>query len=388
MTVDLVAAPLLLNHHLQRHVELAAVMEITERDGDGWNNVEMIRDYQDVLGDRLLRVRPSAYQYDVWVQDELEFANLIAPDQSMDVVFDTIRDRGLKDLAVDAFEAPDVARTVVGFGAASSQDYGGNIEVSPPVEVGGVRYPYGRIYWGSVRGFAVNEDVQDFFAAQRVQAPFTVDTSWLCVGHIDEVQTIVPDPAAPKGFKLWISDTTAGWALLDAMDPAMKLPKYAPNTVYSTIGDITGSDALRDVNRQAQTDHLDPLLAKMMAELGLDEADVVRIPALFERVDGCAGGLASLMPGTTNLVVVDDEDGAPVLIIADPFLRSDLKDQGSDPLIAAVLDVLPAGVEAVFVDDFAVYHLGIGEVHCGTQTEREPPPTDWWATARHLLETP
>lgn len=388
VTVDLVAAPLLLSHHLQPHVERAIVMEISERVGGDWNNADMLDDYAAVLGDRLTRISASTYDFDVWVQDEFEFASLIAPDQEMDVVFDTLRDRGLRKFAQDALVVPDVARVVVGFGAASSQDYGGNIEISPPVVVAGTHYPYGRIYWGSVRGFAVNSDVQDFFAAQRVQAPFLLDTSWLCVGHIDEVQTIIPDPAAPKGFKLWISDTDAGWALLDAMDPGTPLPKYAGNTAYATIGDITESAALRDLNRQAQTDHLDPMLTTLMAELGLDESDVVRIPALFERVDGCAGGLGALMPGTTNLNVVDDEDGAPVLLIADPFLRADVRDPESDPLIVAVRAVLPDGVEAVFVDDFAVYHLGIGEVHCGTQTEREAPPADWWATARHLLETP
>lgn len=386
LTAHLVSAPLLLDHHLQRHVERAVMMRISEDVGGDWNNEAMVEDYREVFGDRLLTVSPQQYAYDVWLQDEIEFANLVAPDHEADVVFDTIRNRGLRRLAEQQLVAPNVARLEVGKGAATSQDYGGNIEISPPVTVDGVHYPYGRIYWGSVEGYAVNRFVREFFAEQRAQAPFTLDTSWLCVGHIDEVQTIVPDPSAPKGFRLWISDTDAGLALLDAMDPETPLPKYAGSTNYATVGDITGDTALRDLNHKTQADQLDPMLETLRAGLGLDDEDIVRVPSLFERVPGCAGGLASLMPGTTNLVVADDADGEPVVIIADPFLRADLDAPETDPLIAWVQGALDPSVRPVFVDDFEVYHLGIGEVHCGTQTEREPPPPDWWVRARHLLE--
>ncbi len=42
-------------------------------------------------------------------------------------------------------------------------------------------------------------------------------------------------------------------------------------------------------------------------------------------------------------------------------------------------------VEPILVDDFDVYHLGLGEVHCGSNSKREP-SGDWWSSAIHLIE--
>ena len=46
---------------------------------------------------------------------------------------------------------------------------------------------------------------------------------------------------------------------------------------------------------------------------------------------------------------------------------------------------MPDSVQTHYVDDFQVYHLGLGEVHCGTNSLRTP--TDgWWEDAAHLLK--
>jgi protein-arginine deiminase len=41
-------------------------------------------------------------------------------------------------------------------------------------------------------------------------------------------------------------------------------------------------------------------------------------------------------------------------------------------------------MDLVFLDDWEVYHMGLGEVHCGSNVERE---TDnaWWEDAGHLI---
>ena len=54
----------------------------------------------------------ARYGYDVWVQDEFEFATLTSPGHRMDVVIDSIRSdngSGLDNLAEEQWEAPNVA---------------------------------------------------------------------------------------------------------------------------------------------------------------------------------------------------------------------------------------------------------------------------------------
>jgi protein-arginine deiminase len=68
--------------------------------------------------------------------------------------------------------------------------------------------------------------------------------------------------------------------------------------------------------------------------------------------------------------------------MADPFLRTDTRDQASDPLIAFMRTLLPH--ELVFIDDWSTYHMALGEVHCGTNVRRTP-VDPWWINGAALL---
>ena len=88
-----------------------------------------------------------------------------------------------------------------------------------------------------------------------------------------------------------------------------------------------------------------------------------------------------------NLIVANVEEETHVFL-ADPFFRSGTSSdsgQDEDPMIAAVEEMMPAHIDFHFVDDWDVYHMGLGEVHCGTNMTRTP-RDDWWATAGHLLD--
>ena len=61
-----------------------------------------------------------------------------------------------------------------------------------------------------------------------------------------------------------------------------------------------------------------------------------------------------------------------------------MSDQASDPLISHVQDLFPDSMDLVFLDDWEVYHMGLGEVHCGTNVEREV-DNAWWEDAGHLI---
>ena len=121
---------------------------------------------------------------------------------------------------------------------ANSQDSFGNLEVAPPVD----GYPYGRIYYGDwyygSTPDTITSDLTSEFDAQAVQAPFTLDVTFLCVGHVDEYMTFVPDASSPKGFKYLLADVNAGYAFLETLSPSMSLPKYANDHGFSTVGSI------------------------------------------------------------------------------------------------------------------------------------------------------
>ncbi len=381
-TRALTSAPLILNNHMQS-AELVVAMSYTGRSG----NEAFVAGFSDALGESFTPIDLRDYQNDVWVQDELEFATLNSPDHRMDVVIDSIRSTrgGLDDVPEDLFEAPDTAVHTWGSGRATSQDSFGNLEVSPPVTVGGVEYPFGRIYWGTYRGKGVTEELAEFLEDQRVQDPFQVDNSWLCVGHVDEFSSFVPDPTAPKGFRFLYADTRLGRTFLEGVSPETSLPRYRTGHGYATVGDMLDDAALWSANADMQADYLDPNLAIFKAELGLDDADIVLVPGLFEENELCGGDALALIPATVNLVVADIGTGTPQIFLPDPFLRADEDDQASDPFIAAVSALLPTSLDLHWLDDWDWYHLAWGEVHCGSNTQRTP-VRDWWTDAMHLLE--
>ena len=365
------SAPLILNHHLQpaEHVWATSV------NAPGYSNAGFIHAYQQHLGSDFTAVSGSTVGNDVWMQDELEFGTSIGDQgQRLDTVVDSIRNRGLDVFPEARLVGPDVIARTWGIPSqVRSEDSFGNLEVSPPVTVGGVAYPFGRIYYGA----GLSPQLGDFLESQQVQDPFVLDTSWLCVGHVDEYSTFVPDASSPKGFKLLLADVDSAYALLDQLPGSMNLPRYGADHGYPNVSALRGDSALRNLNEDVQDFYLQPLRAKFKAELGLTEADIIDMPTLFEQVPGCGGGLVALTPGMVNLIVANFPGQTTKLFIPDPFFRSNLFDQDSDPVIQYFTDALPAGLEPVYVDDWDVYHLGLGEVHCGSNVERTP--TDvWW----------
>ncbi|MBN2800304.1 MAG: hypothetical protein JXX28_14280 [Deltaproteobacteria bacterium] len=386
-TVALGSAPFQMNHHLQA-AEHLYVMQL-----NGWDmsNASMIAGLTEVVGEDNLTVIPSGgYQQDVWIQDELEFGHLVGMDTEMNMVLDSIRCSNgdcLDDVPEDYLQGPGTALDTYGRKLyTNSLDSFGNLECSPPVTVDGVSYPFGRIYFGGSPSYHPAEELFGVLVDQRVQAPLQPDSTWLCVGHVDEYMAFLPDPASPKGFRFAITDVDAAYAFLEGLDPESALPKYTSTHGYATVGELLDDQALRALNEDAQADYVDPTVALFKAELGLEESDIIRLPLLFEDAGPwCDHTAIALMPGLVNLAVWNPEGGGTHLLIPDPFFRSDLADQSTDPLIAAFDALMPAGSETHYLDDWDVYHEMMGEVHCGTNIRRAP-AGDWWTEAAHLME--
>ena len=386
-----VAAPMLVNHHL-------LTAEATWAGFDSSVSSSVPDAFVDVMGEDLATAVPvGRYGGDIWVQDEVE---LVTANQSdtvrTDIVIDSIRSgnhRGLDDFAEDMLAGDEIAIHTWGSGRPASQDSFGNLEATPPITVDGVEYPFGRIYygkWASETGGTdeMTADLRAALVAQTVQAPIELNVGFLCVGHVDEFISFLPDPEAPKGFWLVVADTTLGQAFVDAQDPARELTLYKNTHGYATVGAMQADDALRAYNEDLMRDGIEPSLAVLMAEAGLDEGDVLRLPALFEEVGWCWGTAVSLIPGTVNMAVLPLPDGSVHVIMADPFFRPKTDDVSTDPMVAEIEALLPDHLIPHWADNWYTLHALMGEVHCGSNVRRSPMPGTAARAYSMLLETP
>lgn len=401
------ASPLMLNHHLQQS-EHTWVLDVSDG-GAGFNNRHMIETFTEVLGDEFTAIPGGPYGFDVWVQDEIQIGFLNSGESRTDLIIDSIRDRGLDnfpEVGIVGSELsnngqpltrinPGVVAETWGTGFPNSLDSFGNLEVSPPTTVDGLEYPFGRAYYGGDSSLHPTEELTDFLASQKIQKPFMPDTTWLCVGHIDEVTSTVPAAGTERGWKFVMAHVPTAYEILDAMDEGIQLPRYAPGQngpnggghSIGSVGEWVNDNALRQHNLEIQEDILDPMEALFREELNLSDDDIVYMPSTFERVPGC--GDAALIPGMVNLIVTNRGDRHDVFL-ADPYTRQDydLDDpdasQGDDPFIAWIEDNFPEELDFHFVDNWSTYHMALGEVHCGTNMMRTP-ASNWWQTAGHLL---
>ncbi|NXG64110.1 PADI1 deiminase, partial [Hemiprocne comata] len=339
---------------------------------------------------------------DRWIQDELEFGYVEAPHKSFPVVFDSPRNRGLKDFAFKKILGPDfgyVTREPPGKEVTSLDSFG-NLDVSPPVTVRGKEYPLGRILIGSplpwASGRRMSKAVRDFLYAQKVQAPVEVYSEWLAVGHVDEFLTFVP-AFDRKGFRLLLASPNACYKLFKQKQrqghgeasqlvgkgipvawwgPLVSLT-HVPDcsgphtglkgTERRSIDEILADESLRNDNRHVQR-CIDWNRDLLKQELGLSEPDIIDIPQLFI----FSGSRAeALFPDMVNMLVLGRHLGIPK-----PFGP---EVGGQCCLEERVRELLePLGLTCTFIDDYFSYHVLSGEVHCGTNVRRKPFAFKWW----------
>ena len=386
-TLQIMGSPPTLGHHL---LETEQAWVLTLNFGGRSNNDAMVASLTDSLGDMMTVLPGPQYGDDPWMQDEVEHLGVWGPDARSNLLLDSIRDGngwgGLDPFPETLAGANAWVETHGSGSVPSTYDAFGNLEVSPPVTVDGVDYPLGRIYYGwngETGGFSdlgPSPDVRDYLEGLGAQPPFHVDTSWLCVGHIDEFTSFVPDPTAPRGFRFLIADTALGLATLRKRGDDTPLMRHTLQGYNGhnrpTVGSYVNDAALIAYNEDMQRDHIDPALEVFKAEIGLTEEEIIRVPSFFEEVvdpDFGVCGAAAVVPGMVNLLMITNEDGTGgKALMADPFVRSQGESQDDDVFVQAWRELLPDSVELVFVDDWFVYHMGLGEVHCATNQRRKP----------------
>ncbi|KAM5246997.1 protein-arginine deiminase type-4-like [Ctenodactylus gundi] len=319
---------------------------------------------------------------DQWMQDEMEIGYIQAPHKTLPVVFDSPRDRGLKDFPIKRIMGPDFGYVTreSQTGGISGLDAFGNLEVSPPVTVGDKEYPLGRILFGnscypSLESQEMHQTLQDFLAAQQVQAPVRLYSDWLYVGHVDEFLSFVP-AADRKGFRLLLASPRSCYRLFQELQQEghgdALLFQGVKKKKQHKIKDILSNAVLREQNSYVEK-CIDWNREVLRRELGLAEGDILDIPQLFQLVGNSGGArkAEAFFPNMVNMLVLGKH-----LAIPKPFGpiingRCCLEEK-----VRSLLE--PLGLHCTFIDDFYSYHVRHGEVHCGTNVRRKPFAFKWW----------
>ncbi|XP_008046442.1 protein-arginine deiminase type-4 [Carlito syrichta] len=319
---------------------------------------------------------------DQWMQDEMEIGYIQAPHKTLPVVFDSPRNRGLKDFPVKRMMGPDVGYVTRGpqAGGVTGLDSFGNLEVSPPVTVGKKEYPLGRILIGSSsypgsESREMHAALQDFLVAQRVQAPVRLYSDWLSVGHVDEFLSFVPAPDR-KGFRLLLASPRSCYRLFQEREKEGhgEALLFKGVTKKQKVKDILSNKILKEHNSYVES-CIDWNREVLKRELGLAERDIIDIPQLFRLVGNknVRGSLKAeaFFPNMVNMLVLGKNLGIPK-----PYGPLVHKRCCLEEAVRSLLE--PLGLHCTFIDDFHSYHVWLGDVHCGTNVRRKPFSFKWW----------
>ncbi|KAI5139312.1 Protein-Arginine Deiminase Type-4 [Manis pentadactyla] len=318
---------------------------------------------------------------DRWMQDEMEIGYIQAPHQTLPVVFDSPRNRGLKEFPIKCVLGPDFGYVTRGpqTGNVTDLDSFGNLEVSPPVRVGKKNYPLGRILIGSSsypsnESHEMHQALQDFLQAQQVQAPVRLYSDWLFVGHVDEFLSFVP--AHGKGFRLLLASPRSCYKLFQELlkegHEEAVLFEGVKKKKQQKIKEILSNQKLREHNLYVES-CIDWNREVLKRELGLTEQDIVDVPQLFKLQADFRGTLKAeaFFPNMVNMLVLGKHLGIPKPFGPVINGRCCLEEK-----VRSLLE--PLGLHCTFINDFYTYHIQHGEVHCGTNVRRQPFSFKWW----------
>ncbi len=278
---------------------------------------------------------------DQWAQDEFEIGYCWAPGNRWMHVVLHCRRSSLSpeaDMGLARFVRRRLADAAMGLfvgihDSDNSLNFGGNLEVSPPVtratpalSAGAAGpavpahppAPFGKILLGDTHTRPVNSDYRRFLQAQKVQPVLPVDTSWLAVGHVDEIFIFVNAPSRPSGAKPYV-------LLMAWPDVAMRLlqmveHKPGVTNLFRTKIDVEpsgmgesvaaiitryapGTDPDRPLKTNPHQRKVEAIAQRMRRGLHLRGSDIIRIPVLY--TEGLPRTFA-YTPGMVNLLPIDD----------------------------------------------------------------------------------
>lgn len=409
--VALRVAPVLTHHHLQFADEVISPEPQPDGKGTRFNT-----DLAAALKKSGLQQPLRLLHMDTFLQDFFEpgYASIPGPDGPV-VLRIVIRPSShiqggvnmYKDLrgdSVGAVQHYDVEQ------ADEDKEATGNLEAIPPYTHKGQKYPAGRVIMGSRAGN--RPKLLKFLEAQETQKPLELDTTWLYIGHVDEFLQFLP-ANNERGWVVAVDDPLAGLAILEEVQkdglggsvkalsrPSLPTDTNDQKTYNDPLPTITVDQLLGKANFSRVQDfaarHIKKNIDILKAEVGLTDAEILRIPALYynepmahkrrwqavrylpdldkeaeqQKSISTAFQVYSMYPGTINNLVVNTHIVAP-----DPWGPVV---NGKDVLKEAIsAQYAKINITVHYVDDWYSHHVSLGEIHCGTNSLRNP-TAPWW----------
>lgn len=435
--VVLRTAPVLTHHQLQRAEEVL-VTKVKGAGAYGRDQRKFVAELAKQVKDAgIAKPLTTFTKYgDPWAQDFVEpaYASMPGPDGGQHTMRVMIRsaqpDRDAGRELFEKLRGPDVGVVQVGKPTVREEwtlNSMGNLETIPPYTLNGKSYPAGRIIQGyrADSGSKPAKSMRTFLSSQGVQAPLLLDTSWLAVGHVDEFIQFLPADTE-RGWRIGVADPAAGVELLRKA----KREGHGGSRMFSvprgsdipapkeTIDQVLAKASFHADNKTAAA-RIKANLDILRRETGVTDAEIVRVPGLYTRDSDEGAGLSgsrklrrmgpeslekfsqlrgadqsprardaaggagagatavrpnsAYIPGAVNGVLL-----SPTRYLAPrqwgPVIG------GRDIFTQAVNSVYAkAGFTTTYIDDWYTYHLGMGEVHCGTNTLRDA-RAPWWPT--------
>lgn len=271
-------------------------------------------------------------------------------------------------------------------GSMVSADSYGNLETIPPYTKDGINYPLGRLFRGSVSDFYPDPNMTKLLESQGMQPPVYIDTAWLLVGHVDETISFAK-ANTPRGWVMLANDARLAKTMLEEQvakgNGNVKLftgktrrvvvnGKWVEVDAEISIKELLEDPDIMDASARSAV-KVDAQLEALKEEIGVTDDEIVYVPFLHEEIQGYS---IAYQPGTVNSTYLSDTHFA-VPETHGPIIN------GKDIFKVQLETVLqPLGIKVAWVEDWDLYHVLEGEVHCGSNSLRKIPDVKWWETGR------
>ncbi|RYY52335.1 MAG: hypothetical protein EOO09_21725, partial [Chitinophagaceae bacterium] len=192
-------------------------------------------------------------------------------------------------------------------------------------------------------------------------------------------------PNAPSAPSLWpnMPAPNAGnkYVLVEGTKGGYPHSEYSPIPAFITVHEILMDAEFVDFNKNYSYKSLLDSENAIRAAAGAESLNFTFVPALFfgtkdsNTLSAAPRLSVAFNPGPANLQPLTVPTVGNALFVPRQF----------GPVNNAGVDIYESAIRAAvssesvyFVDDWELYHVSGGEVHCGSIVKRALPATDWW----------